>query len=122
MKAFECKMCGQCCYGKGGIKVSDEAIIRISNSLDIAPEQFKSQYCESRNNQLMLVTGEDGFCIFFDQKKQCLIHEVKPEICFLWPFYEANLTDEYSWDMAKGACPGINPDTPFEEFVKQGRE
>lgn len=115
-------MCGQCCYGKGGIKVSDEAIIRVSNSLDIAPEQFKSQYCESRNNQLMLVTGEDNFCIFFDQKKQCLIHEVKPEICFLWPFYEANLTDEYSWDMAKSACPGINPDTPFEEFVKQGRE
>ena len=122
MKAFECKMCGECCYGKGGIKVSDKEIARISDFLGIDPDKFQSKYCELINRQLMLVTGEDGFCIFFDRKKQCLIHKVKPDICYLWPFYEANISDEYNWSLAKEACPGINPDATFEEFVKQGRK
>ena len=122
MKAFECKMCGECCFGKGGIKVSDAEIARISQFLNTDPDEFLKKYCESRNGQLMLVAGEDGFCVFFDQEKQCLIHGVKPDICYLWPFYEANLTDEYNWKLAKEACPGINPDTTFEEFVKQGKE
>ncbi len=122
MKAFDCKMCGQCCFGRGGIIVSDEEVARISESLNIEPEEFKSKYTEVRNGQRMLEVGEDNFCIFFDQKKQCTIHTVKPDICYLWPFYDANMNDEYSWDMAKDACPGINPDATFEEFVKQGKE
>ena len=122
MKAFDCKMCGQCCYGKGGIIVSDIEAARIAGFLDIGLEEFKSKYTEVRNNQRMLEVGEDGFCVFFDKEKQCLIHTVKPDICYLWPFYDANMNDEYSWDMAKDACPGINPDATFEEFVKQGKE
>ncbi len=122
MKAFDCKMCGQCCYGKGGIIVSDVEVERIAQFLNIDPEEFKSKYTEVRNNQRMLEAGENGFCVFFDKEKQCLIHTVKPDICYLWPFYDANMNDEYSWDMAKDACPGINPDATFDEFVKQGRE
>ena len=122
MKAFECKMCGECCYGKGGIKVSDAEIAGIGEFLNIGLDEFLTKYCESRNGQLMLAVGEDGFCVFFDQEKQCLIHRVKPGICYLWPFYEANLSDEYNWNLAKEACPGINPDATFEEFVKQGKE
>lgn len=115
-------MCGECCYGKGGIKVSEKEIKRISVFMDITPELFREKYCESRNGHLTLVTGEDGFCFFFDREKACLIHEVKPDICGLWPFYEANLNDEFNWNLAKDACPGINPDSAFSEFVKQGRE
>jgi Fe-S-cluster containining protein len=122
MNAFECKLCGECCYGKGGIKVTDIEVIKISNYLKISPEEFRSQYCEARNSELILVTGRDGFCIFFDPAKQCLIHNVKPEICRLWPFYEANINDEYTWRMAMEACPGINSNVTFEEFVKQGKK
>ena len=122
MKAFECKMCGECCYGKGGIIVSDKELARISEFLNIDPEEFKQKYCELRNRRLMLVAGRDGFCVFFDREKQCLIHKVKPGICCLWPFYEANMNDEYNWNLAKDACPGINPGATFEEFVKQGKK
>ena len=115
-------MCGQCCYGNGGIRVSEEEIARISDFLSIDPDEFRIKYCELRNRELMLVAGEDCYCVFFDSEKQCLIHRVKPDICYLWPFYEANLNDEYNWDLAKDACPGINPDATFEEFVKQGRK
>jgi len=122
MKPFECKMCGECCYGKGGIKVSDEKVKRISEFFKMDTDSFRSKYCELRNGYLSIATGEDGFCVFFDQKKACLIHKIKPGICFLWPFYEANLNDKFNWELAKEACPGINPDSTFEEFVKQGRE
>jgi hypothetical protein len=32
------------------------------------------------------------------------------------------LKDPYSWEMAKEACPGINPDSSFEDFLRQSRE
>jgi hypothetical protein len=32
------------------------------------------------------------------------------------------LKDAYNWEMAKDACPGINPNCSFEEFVRQSRE
>ena len=121
-KPFKCKMCGKCCYGKGGIKVSNSEIERISEFLNMTRESFKSKFCEFRNGHLTIKAGDDGFCAFFDREKTCLVHEVKPEICFLWPFYEANLNDEFNWQLAKDACPGINPDFTHGEFIKQGKK
>lgn len=121
MKSFECKMCGKCCYGKGGITVTEEEVRRISDFLDITPGSFVSEYCEYRNGKLTIMTGTDGFCVFYDRERGCLIHDVKPGICFLWPFYPANINDEYNWDLAKDACPGINPECTFEEFVEQAK-
>jgi uncharacterized protein len=122
MKVFECKLCGECCFGKGGIKVTDIEMKDISDFLNLSPFKFRSQYCEIRNSALMLVTGRNGYCIFFDPVKQCLIHDVKPEICRLWPFYDANMLDEYTWRLAMEACPGISSSSTFEEFVKQGKK
>jgi hypothetical protein len=31
------------------------------------------------------------------------------------------LKDAYNWEMAKDACPGINPDCSFEDFVKESK-
>jgi Fe-S-cluster containining protein len=122
MKAFECKMCGQCCYGKGGIIVEQEEIERIARFLVIAPKVFLARFCEKRNGHVYLGTGPDDFCVFFDQEKACLIHPVKPNICSLWPFYPANVNDKETWELAKYACPGINPDCSLEEFVRQSKE
>ena len=74
------------------------------------------------DHRVYLGTGPDGFCVFFDQEKACLIHTVKPDICSLWPFYPANVKDEETWELAKDACPGINPECSFEEFVRQSKE
>ena len=121
MKAFECKMCGECCYGKGGIIVGKKEIERIARFLKIAPEVFLDRFCEKRNGHVYLGTGSDGFCVFFEQEKACLIHPVKPDICSLWPFYPANIKDRETWEQAKEACPGINPECSFEEFVRQSK-
>lgn len=122
MQAFECKMCGTCCYGEGGILVDDREIERIAGFLSISGESFVRDYCEKRNGRLYIRTGEDGFCVFFHKEKQCLIHPVNPRPCSLWPFYPGILADPDNWEEAKDACPGINPDCTFEEFRKQAKE
>lgn len=122
MRAFECKMCGTCCYGEGGIRLEEGDVERISRFLDTTPERFIDGYCETRNGRLYIKTGPDGYCIFHNEKKQCLIHPVNPLSCSLWPFYPANVRDRETWEAAKEACPGINPDCPFEEFVRQAKE
>ena len=122
MKAFECRLCGTCCYGTGGITLEKGEIERISDFIGISSENFISDYCVEKYNKISITTGVDGYCIFFNHKKACLIHEVKPSVCSRWPFYQANINDRDTWDMAKYACPGINRDCTFEEFIEQSRE
>jgi len=115
-------MCGTCCYGKGGIVVEKDDIERISNFLGISSESFIAEYCENRNSKTSIRTETGGACVFFHKEKMCLIHPVKPAVCSLWPFFSANVSDKFNWDMAKDACPGINPDCTFEDFVKQSKK
>jgi len=122
MRAFECKMCGTCCFGEGGIRLGEKDIKQISRFLEISSESFLSTYCETRNGRLYIKTGPDGYCIFHDREKQCLIHPVAPPACSLWPFYPAIVNDRDTWNAAKEACPGLNPDCTFEEFVRQAKE
>ncbi|MBN2123034.1 MAG: YkgJ family cysteine cluster protein [Deltaproteobacteria bacterium] len=122
MKAFVCKMCGTCCYGEGGIRLEDREIKAISRFLEITAEEFAARYCETRNSRLYIKTGKDNYCIFYDHAKQCLIHPVHPLPCKQWPFYAALLRDRETWRQAQEACPGINPDCPHEEFVRQAPE
>jgi hypothetical protein len=122
MKAFECLICGECCYGEGGIFLEEEEIKRIASFLGITQEVFVSQSCEERHGRIYVKTGPDGFCIYYDMDRGCLIHPVKPERCSLWPFYPAIISDKENWEQAKDACPGINPYCPFEEFVRQSKK
>jgi hypothetical protein len=122
VKAFECTMCGECCYGTGGIFLTQEEIERIARFLAMNHQSFLVDCCEERNGRIYLKSGTDGYCIFFDREKGCSIHPVKPERCALWPYYAANLRDRETWETAKEACPGINPDCPFDEFVRQSKE
>lgn len=119
MKAFECKQCGVCCYGRGGILVGEKEIRDIAAFLGITMEFFQTAYCENINGALSITTGADGYCVFFDRERLCLIHRVKPEVCRLWPFYPALVKDKGSWQAAMDACPGLNPDASYEDFLEQ---
>ena len=121
MKAFECRICGQCCFGEGGIFVREEEVDRIAAFLGITPVDFTTQFCEERNGRVYIRAGEDGFCLYYDKEKSCLIHPVKPDRCALWPFFPANVHDKDAWELAKEACPGINPDCSHEEFVREAK-
>ena len=121
MTTFDCKMCGDCCYGEGGIFLEDGEDERISRFLRVSLPEFLARFCERRNGRTYLTTGEDRFCIFYEKGKGCTIHPVKPARCSLWPYYPANVADRETWEMAKLACRGINPDCSFEEFVKESK-
>ncbi|MBW2205957.1 MAG: YkgJ family cysteine cluster protein [Deltaproteobacteria bacterium] len=122
MTSFECKMCGTCCFGEGGILVGSDELSKIADFLGLTPESFLSMYCETRNRKTYIKTGHDGYCIFFDRKKSCLIHPVKPHPCSQWPYYPALLEDEENWEMAKDACPGLNTDASFQDFVRESKK
>jgi Fe-S-cluster containining protein len=122
MKAFECKLCGSCCYGKGGIFVDKDETENIAGFLQILPEAFLGRFCEKRSGRFSIKTAPDGFCIFYNKQKSCLIHPVKPRPCALWPYYPAILKDAENWEIAKDACPGINSDCSFEDFVGQSKK
>lgn len=122
MKSFDCKMCGKCCYGDGGIRLTKKNIERISEFLNMPKNIFLKEYCETRNNKLYIKTGENKYCIFFDFDQSCLIHTVKPRACTSWPFYDALIKDRDSWSHAMAACPGINPNSTHEEFVRESKE
>jgi uncharacterized protein len=112
-------MCGNCCYGEGGIFMTGEETERIARFLDMGSQAFLEKYCEARNGRTYIRAGRDNFCVFYDKEKSCLIHPAKPNRCELWPYYPAITGDRQNWELAKEACPGISSDCSFEEFVTQ---
>lgn len=119
MRAFKCRMCGTCCYGEGGIFFSEDEKKKMARYLGVPDEMFLEKYCELRHGRFYLSTGPDNYCIFYHREKRCLIHPVKPARCLQWPYFPAIVQEKENWEMAKGACPGINPDCSFEQFVQE---
>ncbi len=117
---FDCRMCGGCCEGKGGIVVSPTDLKRICLHLDVDADTFEQRYGCIQNGKLKVRTGDDGFCIFFVQGAGCAVHIAKPDICRAWPFFRGNMIDNESFFLAKDYCAGIRPDSTHAEFVAEG--
>ena len=119
-QTFECRMCGECCQGEGGIVVGPRDLPRLCSHLHIEAENFIATYCRRQNGKIKIRTGSDNACIFFLHGTGCSIHTARPDICRAWPFFRGNMVDEESLRMAKEFCPGINPDIEYEAFVRAG--
>lgn len=120
--AFECRMCGHCCHGEGGIVMSAKDRTRLAALLGLTEDTMLETYAEQRGGKWQVITGEDGYCIFFREGKGCEVHPGRPDICRAWPFFRGNLIDSGSWEMIQEYCPGVNPKAGHEEFVRQGKE
>ena len=59
MTVFECQLCGECCYGEGGIPVAEGEAARIAGFLGRPADRFLDLFCETRNGRLYLRTGPD---------------------------------------------------------------
>lgn len=122
MKAFECRMCGECCYGEGGIYVTGEEQEALARFLDIPLKALCHTYLEQRNGRTYIRTGMDHYCIFYRKGVGCTIHPVKPQRCALWPYYPANVRDRETWELAKLTCRGLNRECAFEDFVQEAQD
>ncbi len=122
LDVFDCRMCGHCCEGSGGIIVSPKDLVRICDFLNTSPEDFTNKFAIMHNGKLTVRTGKDGYCIFFVQNKGCSVHEGKPDICRAWPYFRGNMVDAQSLFLAKDFCPGINPEVEHKDFVQAGEK
>ncbi|AMK11633.1 MAG: YkgJ family cysteine cluster protein [Pseudodesulfovibrio sp.] len=120
IEAFECRMCGHCCQGEGGIVMTGKDRRRLAAHLSVTEEELISRYCHQRGGKLHLNAGEDDYCVFY--REGCSVHPGRPDICRAWPYFRGNLVDETSWEMIQEYCPGVNPEAGHAEFVRQGRE
>lgn len=119
-RIFECKMCGQCCEGKGGIVASPKDLARLAAYLGEDERVVIEKYAGISNGKLKIRSGTSGKCVFFRDGEGCSIHPAKPDICRAWPFFRGNLEDPASFGMAKDFCPGIGKNVNFEAFVQAG--
>lgn len=118
--AFECRLCGHCCKGDGGIVVSDKDLERLSAYLGCTALDFTAKYGELRNGKLFIRSGENGYCLFFKENSGCAVHMAKPDICRAWPYFRGNLVDGGSFELAKDFCPGILREQSHSDFVRDG--
>jgi Fe-S-cluster containining protein len=121
-RVFQCRMCGRCCEGRGGIVASPEDIARLSAFLHLAPEEVVSLYGETAGGKVKIRSGDTGCCIFFAGEGGCTVHEAKPAVCRAWPYFRGNIIDSGSLDLAKAFCPGISPRIGHDDFARMGRE
>ncbi|WP_027368132.1 YkgJ family cysteine cluster protein [Desulfocurvibacter africanus] len=120
--AFECRRCGHCCEGQGGIILTEQDVERLRTHLGLAREEFLTMAVEFKSDRNRLRTGPDGYCIYYRQDLHgCGIHPARPDICRAWPFFRGNLLDRLSWEMVQDYCPGVNPTVSHAEFVRQGQ-
>jgi Fe-S-cluster containining protein len=122
---FQCRQCGDCCAGRGGIFVKPREVEDMAALLEMPVAEFCRRFVEASPLGPRL-TVADGVCVFLMEGNLCRMHPVKPRICCQWPFLPALLAHPDELEHAKTACPGINPACTHEEFVaaalSQGRE
>ena len=117
--AFQCRQCGDCCAGRGGIHVKPREVEEMAALLGLSGEDFCRRYLEASDLGPRLGMAANGFCVFLLEGNLCRVHPVKPFICRQWPFLPALLVDPDELEHAKSACPGINPACSLEDFVEE---
>lgn len=117
---FDCRLCGHCCRGTGGIVVSAKDLKRLCGHLDCGAEAFERRYGVRRNGKLFVRNSVDGCCVFFVSGSGCAVHTAKPDICRAWPYFRGNLVDVDSLELAKEFCPGIPVNQTHREFLREG--
>ncbi len=118
---FQCRRCGECCHGAGGIYLQPEQVPAAAAELGLAPQEFAARYLLRRGEAWEVVCDGEGRCALLGPRG-CRIHRAKPDICRQWPFFPAILRDPGAFAEAKLACPGIDPRASHEEFLHYYRQ
>jgi Fe-S-cluster containining protein len=117
-QVFQCRQCGDCCFGRGGIYVRPDEVEAMAALVELSVEEFCRLYVEASALGPRL-TVADGVCVFLMAGGLCRVHPVKPFICRQWPFLPAMLVDPDELENAKTACPGIDPTCKHADFVEE---
>lgn len=113
---FECRQCGDCCFGDGGIRLNESEAAEVAFYLKISLDELRKFYLDRGEPPWNVRTDLEGYCLFRQADGRCLIHAVKPEVCRRWPFLDGPLKNESAFIDARAACPGLSPELSWEEF------
>jgi uncharacterized protein len=114
---FQCRQCGDCCVGRGGILVRPDEVKAMAALLALPEAEFNQSFVEDSALGPRL-TVADEVCVFLMEGGICRVHAVKPFICRQWPFLPAILMDPDELENAKTACPGLNPACSHGDFLE----
>lgn len=86
---FECQRCGNCCRRREDIPLTLDDIFRISDFLNLAPDEFFKEYCveiavDPGHVALPYLHREYFGCRFLEDGL-CTINFVKPHVCKMMP-------------------------------------
>ena len=108
---FECTRCNRCCrHETGYVFMSERDIERLCRGLSLGREAFVGRYC--RNVQLgptswlSLLETDDFDCIFW-KDGGCSVYEHRPLQCRSYPFWQANLESDETWQDTATQCEGV---------------
>jgi Fe-S-cluster containining protein len=103
---FQCKSCGFCCK-------NNPPDTNLKEQGKIEAKGYKN-FLETDAAQAMTICRKkDGACIFLTEDNNCKIHDVKPSICRLEPFFIADYDDKTNRiflelnPLAAETCTGI---------------
>ena len=117
---FQCRQCGACCLGRGGVRFSQSEAAAAALWLKISVGELSRLYLADGSPPWEIRTGPDNYCLFHQLDGRCLIHAVKPRVCRDWPFLPGILAHESAFLDAKASCPGLAEELNWAEFRAAG--
>lgn len=121
-EVFECRQCGDCCFGRGGVRLTAEEAEGVAVYLDLKPAELARLYLAPGEPPWEIRPDLEGYCLFRQASGLCLIHPVKPPVCRRWPFLPGPMAEESAFLDAREACPGLRRDASWDEFKAAGAE
>jgi Fe-S-cluster containining protein len=125
----KCKACESGCHFGSGILVEGEEK-RISEFLGISEEELKKKFLEETEEfnkkflrpKLERSNKPYGPCVFFDEKKKCTIHSVKPLQCRLSMSCKPYGEDLMIWFMLNYVVDKGDPESirQFASYLSSG--
>lgn len=79
----DCTRCANCCKSLQA-KFNDEDIQRISNHLDMSPDEFVDEYLEKDKEGAFRIRTKP--CPFLGEDDRCTIYDIRPEVCRAYPY------------------------------------
>jgi len=138
MESFDyfkvCKDCNTFCCQKFNAFLAKNEIQRIRNKLkelDLKFKdnkanffEFKSKNFKNQTIKIRFLKKINGKCLFLKNNKICLIHEVKPFDCKLWPLTFDYFVEENTLIIYLGMCPLTNelPNSWIESTIQKIEE
>lgn len=122
----ECDKCGHCCKFSSGFILLDE-IKTLAKHFKLDEKKFIKKYCTKNdmfNNtvyKFKLKGKPFGACIFYDDKKGCKIHDIKPVHCRIGNCKEHG--EELSaWFTVNYLVNETDPESlrQFNQYIKSG--